>query len=110
MTRSTTKLLEIIDPRNKIVFAQLEREPRRRRRRCSEPGLVSVPVQPPGRRQRRTKTLGAPSVWCYCGTPDDGTLMVRCGRLRCRVKWFHVRCLEESVNLLENWLCRTCRQ
>lgn len=76
-------------------------------RRLSESVIVSQ-VQP-ARRQHRIQTLAGSVLWCYCQAPDDGSLMVRCDKRLCATKWFHVRCLGETIDLNGRWECRKCR-
>lgn len=99
------KVLEILKPGYKFEFKQLDQRHGGRRRRASLPTPTPVP-QP---RSRRVKSLGAPTVWCYCNTKDDGSKMVRCDKRNCRIKWFHVRCVGQE-NIDGEWLCRICRQ
>lgn len=111
VTRSMKKIIDIMDPKNKVTFVQLQREPRRvtHRRRHSTP-LLHSPTDPVRQRlQHRAMTLGAPVLYCYCNMPDDGSLMVRCTKRACTVKWFHVKCIEKNVDLRGKWFCRSCR-
>lgn len=78
-------------------------------RRHSTPRLQPQPAQVPQRCQRRAMTLGAPLLYCYCHQPDDGSLMVRCTKRACPVKWYHVKCIEKNVDLRGKWYCLTCR-
>lgn len=114
VTRSMVEILRIIQPKNKIVLIQLDREPRRRRRRLYSATGAQLLAEPiPQRRQRRVKSLAA-FLWCYCRTQDDGTKMVRCDKLKCPIKWIHVRCLPDNEKDLDfesiKWFCRNCRQ
>lgn len=101
-----TKIIDLLDPKNKVDFVQLEREPRRRRR-------LSTPIpQPPPVRERfkrRALTMADPPLYCYCRMPDDGSLMVRCTKRACPLKWYHVRCIEKNADLRGKWYCRLCR-
>lgn len=86
------------------------REPKpilKRRRTIQEPPQ-SIQIETPQPRQKRSQTLDA-IIWCYCSRPDDGSKMVRCDYLRCKTKWFHVRYLDEVVDLDGPWKCRACR-
>lgn len=112
MTRSATKVLKILSPGKK--FEDLIKEHQReiithrfRRRRPSNPPPTTVLPQP---RKRRVRTLGAEILWCYCEQPDDGNIMVRCDVRTCHIKWFHVACLQENVDLTGPWSCRFCRE
>lgn len=104
------KVIEIMDPKNKVAFVQLQHEPRHvtHRRRFSTPILQPPTVPVRQRLERRAMTLGAPVLYCYCNMPDDGSMMVRCTKRACPVKWYHVKCIEKNVNLRGKWYCRSC--
>lgn len=105
------KIVETIDPKTKIVFAQMQREPRHKvcRRRHTTPITFRPLSLIPQRCQHRANTLGAPILYCYCHMPDDGSLMIRYTKRACAVKWYHVRCIEKNVDLRGKWYCQTCR-
>ena len=45
---------------------------------------------------------------CYCNGKESGELF-QCARSTCRIKYFHLKCLNLKNSLKKKWICPDCR-
>lgn len=103
LTRSLTRALAILKPQS----CKKNRRCARIRARRQTTGSV----RPARRTERRAQTIGylQKPYYCVCRGPDIGTLMVMCEEAKCNIKWYHVACLKEDLDLDSTWICSFCR-
>ena len=45
---------------------------------------------------------------CYCQGQEDGELFT-CAKSECKIKYFHLKCLNLKHSLKKKWICPDCR-
>ena len=109
ITRSLARGLAIAKPEDKK--AKEPKKPRASRIIARRQTTINAQPVQPARRERRCKSMNNnnPICYCICRGPDIGTLMVQCDDDACEIKWFHVSCLIEDIDLDLPWKCIFCR-
>lgn len=51
--------------------------------------------------------------YCYCRKPDDFSLMIECSNEKCKIAWFHAKCVFTDASSLKDldkkdWYCVNC--
>ena len=52
-------------------------------------------------------------LYCYCQMPDDHSLMIECSNSKCKIGWFHGKCVSLSNEFYKKeitgeWYCGDC--
>lgn len=106
VTRSLSRALAIVSP-----IVKKGRPARIRARRRTTINLGQQPVRRTSRRVKSSPSISRsePIYYCVCHGPDIGTLMVKCDSSKCSIQWYHVACLNETIDYDLEWFCNLCR-